>query len=195
MRRPVSLLLTSFLLAAATLVGCAAPSAPLAPVGGQALTPGSYLAGYYLDPEFRPDQAVFRLAAFTVEEAVDTTAGQFLPLFQEELRRALAANGLKLADSREACVVSGAVHRVAVQGARFRFLRGRISAGLEVSGTITQGDRVLFAFRDRLSLDSPISPGAPAPKETELLLRQLSRDFARRLLTELLVHGLPKESG
>ncbi|MBM4284015.1 MAG: hypothetical protein FJ128_02030 [Deltaproteobacteria bacterium] len=194
MRRPLSLILASVLALAAALGGCAAAPLPLVPVEGRTLTPGRYLAGVWRDPEFQPERASFRLAAFPVEEAVDTAADRFLPLLEEELRRAFAANGLRLTDTREACAVSGAIHRVEVQGTRFRFLRGRISAELEVSGAISQGERVVFAFRDRFRLYSPISPGAPAPREEELLLTRISQELARRLLTELLLHGPPGES-
>ena len=178
----------------AALLGCAATPSP-APSLGVALTPGRYLAWYGYTPGFAPDQAVYRLGSFTVTEARNTSADRFLSVFNGELTRAFTANGLKWADTPEACQASGEIRLIQVKGASLRFLRGRITGVLEVAGRITKGEQVLFAFHDRLTLDSPLSPGAAAPKETELLLQHLCREFAQRLLTELLLQGLPRDSG
>jgi hypothetical protein len=194
MRRSVLMKVCFLVSAVAGLLSCAATPSP-APSLGVALTPGRFLAWYAYTPGFAPDQAVYRLGSFMVTEARETSANQFLSLFNAEMTRAFAANGLKWADSPEACQISGEIRLIEVKGANLRFLRGRITGVLEVAGRITKGNQVLFAFHDRLTLDSPLSPGAAAPKETELLLTHLCREFAQRLLTEMLLQGLPRDSG
>ena len=77
-------------------------------------------------------------------------ADTFQALFMEELTQAWRANGLKLSDQGDT-VVDGVVQFVAVRGAAFRFLRGRIDADLVVSGAITRGGDTLFACQDRIS--------------------------------------------
>ncbi len=176
-------------LALLLLAGCRGLSLPPAPAG-VALQPGQYLAEYYAAPDFTPARLRYHLAPFTVEAAQDVDSAAFLRVFQAELARAFEANGLALAGTREAdCRVAGVVHRVRVSSA-WRFLRGRISGELQVSGTFTRGPLVVSAFRDSLRLTSPLAPGPAAPQEAELLLRQLSRAFAQRLLNQLLLYGL-----
>src|SRR4030042_1471629 len=65
--------------------------------------------------------------------------------------------------------VAGTVQHVDLRGTSLRFLTGKISTNLVVSGAITRGGATVFAFQDRLHLVSPISPGPPAPKAAELL--------------------------
>lgn len=170
------------------LAGCRSLPLPPAPAG-VALKPGQYLGEYYAAPDFEPARHRYYLAPFTLEAAQDVESAAFLTIFQTELAKAFEANGLALAGSRADCRVAGVVHRVGVSST-LRLLRGRISGELQVAGTITREDRVVFAFRDALSLTSPLAPGPAAPKEAELLLRQLSRAFAQRLLNQLLLYGL-----
>jgi hypothetical protein len=85
------------------------------------------------------------------------------------------------------------VQFVAIRGAAWRVLRGRIDADLVVSGAITRGNDTLFACQDRISLSSPVNPGPPAPKEDELLIRQAARTFAIHLLNEMLLYWPPAE--
>ena len=106
---------------------------------------------------------------------------------QEELTRALGANGLKL-DPQSPTALSGTVQQVEIRGATFRFILGRLTAYLTVQGAIRRGDETLFAFQDRLKVTSPVNPGTPAPKERELLLGQAVRTFAAHLLNELLLY-------
>ena len=143
--------------------GCAPRLAPATPPG-VALSPGRYLTAYYRAPDFTPAQATYVLTPFKVETAQGVAADTFQSLFMEELTQAWRANGLKLSDQGDT-VVNGVVQFVAVRGAAFRFLRGKIDADLVVSGAITRGGDTLFACQDRISLSSPVNPGPPAPKE------------------------------
>jgi hypothetical protein len=119
----------------------------------------------------------------------------FAQLFQEELLGAWEAQGLKLSPQGNACRLDGTIHSLSVRGERFRRVTGRMFAVLTISGTITHDEQVVFAFRDRVAVSSPLAPGPPAPKEKELLLRQLGRETVNHLLNELLLHGDTAESG
>jgi hypothetical protein len=166
--------------------GCV-PRLPPATPAGLPLIPGRYLTAYYRAPHFTPAQATYTLTPFPVEMAQGFPADAFQALFMQELTRAWRANGLKLSDQGDT-VLAGAVQFVALRGAAFRFLRGKIDADLVVSGVITRGGDPLFAFQDRFRLSSPVNPGPPAPKEDDLLLRQAARTFATHLLNELLLY-------
>lgn len=168
------------------LWGCAHQPAATLP-GGLSLQPGRYLKEYYRAPDFSADVATYVLEPFVMEEIQGIKADDFANLFQDELTQAWQANGLKLKAGPGSCRLSGSVHRAGVHGTHFRWLLGKISASLTVSGAITREDQTLFAFHDRISMSSPINPGPPAPKEDEILLRQAVRAFARHLLTELLL--------
>jgi len=171
--------------------GCVPRLAPATPAG-VTLSPGRYLTAFYRAPDFAPAQAAYVLTPFRVETAQGVAADTFQALFMEELTQAWRANGLKLADQGDT-IVDGVVQYVAVRGAVFRFIRGRIDADLVVSGAITRGGEVLFAGQDRITLSSPVNPGPPAPKEDELLLRQAARTFASHLLNEMLLYWPPAE--
>ncbi len=166
-----------------------------APVPGVTLQPGRYLEECYRAPGFEADRVVYTLEPFVVEGAQGVDPAAFRDLLQAEMARAFAANGLKLQSTPAACRVSGTVWGVRIKGEIFRFLTGKISARLEVSGAITQGDKTLFAFSDRVEVNSPVNPGPPAPKERELLLRQTVQAFLNHLLTELLLQGVPEAAG
>jgi hypothetical protein len=176
------------------LGGCGPRLLPAAPPG-VTLQPGRYLAGVYVAPGFTPDKVAYKLGSFTVETAAGVAPQDFLTQLQTELARGLEANGLQAPPHGEACLLSGTVNRVGVAGGRLRFLTGKISADLVVSGTITRGDQTLFAFQDRVHLTSPVKPGAAAPRENELLLRQVARAFVIHLLNELLLQGAPPAEG
>ena len=173
------------------LWGCAPRLAPATPAG-VVLSPGRYLTAYYRAPDFTPAQATFVLTPFPVETAQGLDADTFQGLFMEELTLAWRDNGLKLSPQGDT-VVNGVVQFVAVRGAILRFLLGKIDADLIVSGAITRGGDTLFACQDRFSLSSPVNPGPPAPKERELLLRQVARTFAIHLLNEMLLYWPPAE--
>ena len=171
--------------------GCAPRLAPATPPG-VALSPGRYLTAYYRAPDFTPAQATFVLPPFPVETAQGLDADTFQGLLMEELTLAWRDNGLKLSPQGDTAV-NGVVQFVAIRGAILRFLLGKIDADLIVSGAITRGGDTLFACQDRFSLSSPVNPGPPAPKERELLLRQVARTFAIHLLNEMLLYWPPAE--
>jgi hypothetical protein len=176
--------------------GSSCVSRPLpALVSGVTLQPGRYLEGYYRAPGFEADQVAYTLEPFAVEEAQGTDPDTFRDLLQTELAKAWEANGLKLKGAKRVCRLSGTVRRVRVKGGSFRFLTGKISTQLEISGAITWGNETLFAFSDRIEVSSPVNPGPPAPMERELLLRQAVRAFLNHLLTELLLQGVPEPEG
>ena len=168
--------------------GCAAYRLP--PPAGVSLRPGKFVQEYFIAPDFVPGQVSYTLGPFTVEHSQGVATENFVPLFQAEFVKAWEANGLKLADKQPDCRLTVTIHQLTVSSPSLRFLRGNTSARLAASGAISRNGRILFAFRDRLSLASPVTPGPPALKETELLLKQLSRELAHHLLNELLLHGL-----
>jgi hypothetical protein len=171
--------------------GCAPRLAPATP-SGVTLQPGKYLTAYYRAPDFNPAKATYALTPFSVERAEGFPADTFQTLFMQELTQAWQANGLTLSPQGDT-VLSGVVQYVAVRGKTVRFIRGKIDADLVVSGAITRGGNTLFACQDRFSLSSPVNPGAAAPKEEEMLLRQAARTFATHLLNELLLYWPPAE--
>ena len=170
--------------------GCV-PRVPPATPPGLALTPGRYLTACYRAPDFAPAQATYVLTPFPVASAHGAPA-DVQGLFMQELTRAWRANGLKISPQGDT-VLTGVIQYVAIRGAALRFLTAKIDADLVVSGAISRGDVTLFAFQDRVSLSSPVNPGPPAPKESELLLRQAARTFAGHLLNEMLLYWPPAE--
>ena len=170
----------------------ALPAGPAAPVP---LKPGNYVKEFYIAPDFEPTRTAYTFNIFPVIQADNASAQAFQQIFQEELLRAWQDQGLKAASGQEAAAVSGTIHRVAVKGARLRWLSGRLQASLAISGTITRGSRVLFAFQDQVYLSSPVAPGRAAPREKDLLLRRLAREAVHHLLNEMLLHGVTTESG
>lgn len=173
-------------LALVCLWGCAPRLAPTL-TAGIALQPGRYLTSSYRATDFDPARTAYALEPFPVEAAQGVDPEAFQTQFQEELTRALGANGLKL-DPKSATILSGTVQQVEIRGTTFRFILGRLTAYLTVQGAIRRGDETLFAFQDRIKVTSPVNPGSPAPKERELLLGQAARTFAAHLLNELLLY-------
>jgi hypothetical protein len=176
----------AWVLALFGLWGCAPSLAPTLPAG-LALQPGSYLTSCYRAPDFDPARITYALEPFPVEAAQGVEPTVFQAQLQEELTRALGANGLKL-DPQSPTALGGTVQQVEIRGATFRFILGRLTAYLTVQGTIRRGDETLFAFQDRLQVTSPVNPGTPAPKERELLLALAVRTFSAHLLNELLLY-------
>jgi hypothetical protein len=171
--------------------GCAPRLAPATPAG-VTLEPGRYLAAVYRNPEFNPSAVTYTLEPFTVAHAQGVAATAFQTIFQEELSRGLAANGLKLVPAGEVSL-TGTIQEVDLRGTSVRFLTGKIWVDLVVSGAISRGETTMFAFQDHLHLNSPVNPGPPAPKESELLLRQAARTLVIHLLNELLLYRPPAE--
>jgi hypothetical protein len=179
------------LVAAAACGPLALPPKPAAVL----FLPGEYVKESYFAPDFKPAESIYSLHAFPVARASNASVEAFQKTFQEELVRAWQAQGLKIGTGKDACRLSGTIHDLAVRGAHFRWLTGRLFASLTISGTITRGEQVLFAFRDQVYLSSPLAPGLAAPKEKDLLLRRLAREAVNHLLNELLLHGSIGESG
>ncbi len=151
--------------------------------------PGQYVLESYVAPNFKPEDLSYTIAPFAMGPHSQVAAETFLKIFQEELVRAWQAQGLKLSPGAPASLVSGTIQQLAIRGAQLRWLTGRLHAELTITGAITRGEEVLFAFKDQVNLSSPLSPGLAAPKEQDLLLRQLAREAVHRVLNELLLHG------
>lgn len=166
--------------------GCA-PRVPPAIPPGITLQPGRYLTACYRAPDFAPTQASYVQTPLTLGMVQGLPPATVQEIVQEELAQAWQANSLKLAATGDA-VLSGTVQLATIRGAPIRFLTGKLFGDLAVSGTISRGDRILFAFQDRVRFNSPVNPGPPAPKEDELLLRQLARTVAVHLLNEILLY-------
>ncbi|MFZ5447815.1 MAG: hypothetical protein ACOZFS_04150 [Thermodesulfobacteriota bacterium] len=189
--RCTSLGLVVLALCLVCLWGCVPRLSPTVPPG-ITLQPGKYLTAYYRAPDFVPAHATYALEPFSVQAAQGLSSDAFQKIFMQELSQAWQANGLKISPQGVA-VLDGVIQHVAIRGTALRFLRGKIDAHLVVSGAITQGNKILFACQDRISLSSPVNPGPPAPKEDELLLRLAARTFATHLLNELLLYWPPAE--
>lgn len=181
----------------AVLAAVAACRPRALPVGSTAVPfqPGHYVKESYFAPDFQPTQTAYILGVFPVTQADNVPAQTFQKIFQQELVQAWQDQGLKLNSGKDAVRVSGTIHRVSVRGARIRWLTGQLHASLAISGTITRGSQVLFAFRDQVDMSSPVAPGPAAPQEKDLLLRRLARETVHHLLNELLLHGATAESG
>ena len=166
--------------------GCCASRMAPAPPAGMALQPGGYLTQVYRAADFPVKDTTFVLEPFTVETAQGVAPETFQTMLQTELTRAFEANGLKVAPQSDT-VLTGTVQLLEIRGTRVRFVTGKITACLIISGAISRGGETRFAFQDRINLSSPINPGLAAPKERELLLNQAARTFAVHLLDELLL--------
>ena len=186
-------LLTSVLTALIALGACG-PRPLSATSTGLPFQPGRYVQESYFAPGFKPDEVSYALTAFTVAPGADVSAEAFLNIFQDELVRAWQAQGLKLGQGENVCRLTGTIQDLAVKGTRLRWLTGRQNASLTISGAISHSDQVLFAFRDQVSVSSPLAPGPAAPREQELLLRQLARETINHMLNELLLHGATVDS-
>ena len=182
-------------LAALTAVSACGPRALPPKPAAVVFLPGEYVEESYFAPDFKPADTIYALNAFPVARSINASAEAFQKIFQEGLVRAWQAQGLKIGSGQNACSLSGTIHYLAVKGARLRWLTGRLFASLTISGTITRGDQVLFAFRDQVYLSSPLAPGVAAPREKDLLLARLAQEAVNHLLNELLLHGLTAESG
>lgn len=161
---------------------------------GVSWQPGRYVLYSFRTPGFEPEEAAYLLTPFPVRHALSLQAPEFQQLFFEELREAFRSQGLKI-EGPDPVRLTGTIHQVQVHGSRLRWLTGRLRATLGVSGTISRGEEVLFAFADELTLSSPVAPGRGAPGEKELLLRRVARQAAHRLLNELLLQRETSGSG
>ncbi len=186
-------LIAALVIAPAWIVGGCAPR-PAPSVGDIALPPGSYVTASYRAPGWAVDRTSFALSPFQVQAAQGVAPETFQALLQKEISLAVQANGLKV-DPHSDTVLRGMVSRLEVRGGSLRFITGSITAAFTVEGQVSRGSEILFAFQDIISLNSPVNPGAPAPKELELLLTQAARTCAVHLLNELLLTGAPPKAG
>lgn len=190
-------LLCRILMAVVVLAsGCAGGFTPL-PGGpaGMTMQPGRYVQASFFASDFKPEEMSYTLTAFPVEQAERAPAAAFEKIFQAELVQAWQAQGLKLGPAEPAAALSGTIHHLALRGTRLRWLTGRVHACLTISGAVTQGGRVVYAFRDQVHLSSPLAPGLAAPREQEMLLSRLAREAVHHILNELLLQGRTPESG
>lgn len=167
---------------------------PVPAPGVVSLEPGRYVLKSFLAPGFSPAEHSYEAAPFPVQEAINVSARAFEELFFQELEDALAAQGLRMA-GRTPLKVSGIIHRLELKGSRMRWLTGRLHAKIILSGTVSRGETLLFAFFDEVSLSSPVAPGRASPLERDLLLRRLAREAAHHILNELLLQRMSSESG
>ncbi len=78
------------------LGGCAPAAWHPGAFDGIALEPGRYLDKYYRSPNFEPAAAVYQVETFPVEQVSGLSPEQARALFNEELIKAMTANGLKV---------------------------------------------------------------------------------------------------
>jgi hypothetical protein len=178
--------LALFFCGALVLCGCA-PAWQPAGLAGVALQPGRYLQKYYRSPDLDPVAGGYQVEAFPVEQVRGLSLDQARALFNEELVRAMAANGLKVNEEKPLFGLSGAVDRFAVASPAWRFLSGRGQADLRVVGEIRRGQEVVFAFQDEVSINPQVNPRHRPALEPDLIARQAARRFAMNLLNELLL--------
>src|SRR4030042_354287 len=142
-------------LAMAGVAACVPRLMPAVPAG-IVLTPGCYLTAFYRDPAFQAGRTAYVIQPFTVEQASGVAADTLQSILQEELSRASQANGLKLAPRGETAV-AGTVQYADLRGTSIRWLTGKISTNLVVSGAITRGGETVFAFQARLDPVPPLN--------------------------------------
>jgi len=166
--------------------GCA-PAWHPGGLGGQALQPGRYLESYFRSPNLTPTGGEYQVEAFLMEQVVGLGQEQAGTLFNEELLKGLAANGLKVGREKPLFFLSGRVDRLRVSSPIWRFLSGRAQADLRVEGEIRQGQEVVFAFTDEVAINPPVNPRHRPTLEPELIARLVVRRFVSNLMNELLL--------
>jgi len=168
------------------LSGCAPAWQPTG-LGGIALQPGRYLQKYYRSPELDPAAAVFQVEAFPVERVAGLSQEEARHMFNEELLRAMTANGLKVSREKPQLVLNGVVDRFSVASPTWRFLSGKGRADLRVVGEIRRDQEVVFAFQDEVAIAPAVNPRHRPVLESDLIARQAVRRFAMNFLNELLL--------
>ncbi len=180
------------LLALCLASGCTPRPLP-GEAAGLALQPGNYLSRFFRAADFSPQMQLFRIEAFSLGEVVGLDPELAGQLFQEELQAALTDNGLRVAGDQAGCAVTGAIDHLSLRSPFIRFFTGKSHADLLVSGAISQGENVVFAFQDRVAFTVLVSPRQP-PLEPPLLARRAFRQFAHNLLNELLLTSASQPS-
>jgi hypothetical protein len=175
------------------LGGCTSAWQPGGPAGF-AMQPGRYLQKFYRSPDFEPATAVYQAEPFPVERVSGLSQDQASTLFNDEVLKAMAANGLKVnqekpqeGQGKATCVLSGNVDRFMVASPTWRFLSGRGQADLRVVGEIRRGQEVVFVFQDEVAINPPVNPRHRATLEPDLIGRLAVRRFAANLVNELLL--------
>lgn len=168
------------------LGGCASARQPTG-LSSVDLQPGRYLSQYYRSPDLAALASSYQLEPFTVEQARGLSTATAATVFNDELARALAANGLRMNPEAPQLVVSGQVTRFAVASPAWRFLSGRGQAELHVVGEIRRGQEIVFAFADDVTISPFVNPRRQPPLEPDLIARQAARRFAVNLMNELLL--------
>lgn len=151
------------------------------------LQPGRYLTAYYRSPDLHLMAARWRLGDWQLQQLQGLSPEQALALLRAELTAAFAANGLVFQEGEADYVVSGTVNRWQLSPPFWRWLSGRGTVILEVTGEIRRQQELVFAFYDRLKLTPAINPRRQPTLEPELLARLAARRFAANLLNELLL--------
>jgi hypothetical protein len=154
---------------------------------GLALQPGRFLQKYYRSPHLDPTAGEYQVEAFPVEQVRGLGQEQARALFQEELLKALAANGLKVGQEKSRFILGGKVDRLQVASPSWRLLSGRAQAELRVAGEIRQGQEVVFAFQDQVAINPPVTPRHRPTLESDLIARLVMRQFVANLMNELLL--------
>jgi hypothetical protein len=155
------------------------------------LQPGRYLQRYYRNPEFQPTGGGYQVETFPVDQVRGLSPRTAQTLFNEELLRALQANGLRVNQANPTFALAGQVHRFTVASPTWRFFSGRGQANLRVAGEIRRGQEILFAFQDEVDIAPAVNPRHQPPLEPDLIARQAARRFAVNLLNEMLLPPHP----
>jgi hypothetical protein len=169
------------------VVGGCAPAWRPAGLEGVALQPGRFLQHYYRSPEFNPVAGGYQVAVFPVEEVQGLSPGQAGVVFNDELVKAMTANGLEVNQEKPQFELTGTVGRFWVASSAWRLVSGRANAHLRVAGEIRRGQEMVFAFQDEVAINPQVHPRHRPTLELDLIARQTARRFAMNLLNELLL--------
>ncbi len=165
--------------------GCA--TTPLLPAAMPEWQPGRYVQYSHRSPDFDPTGLRYAVEPLPVDFSQGLSQAQASAIVQEELLQALQANGLKIAEAQPEAVLSGQVRRFQVASPAWRFFSGRGWARIEALVAIRQGQDIVFACQDQVTVNPAVNPRHRPPLERELLARQAARRLAANILNELLL--------
>ena len=171
----------------AVFLGGCAPAWQAPGLADLELQPGRYIKRSYRSPEFVPTAGAYQVQTFPVDQVRGISSGTAQTLFNEELLRALQANGLRVNQAGPTFALDGQVHRFAVASPVWRFVSGRGQAHLRVAGEIRRGQEIVFAFQDDIDIAPAVNPRHQPPLEPDLIARLAARRFAVNLLNEMLL--------
>ncbi|HAY21965.1 hypothetical protein [Desulfobacca acetoxidans] len=187
-----AIVLASCLLGMMLLSACTSSWHPSG-LSGAPLQSGRFLQKFYRSPDLAPVGAIFQVEPFSVEQVSGFDAEAGGRLFNEELLQAIQANGLTVSGNTPRYILSGQVRRFAIRSPALRFFTGKGRADLRIEGEIRQGQEVVFAFQDEVTIAPAINPRCRPTLEPELIARQAARRFAINLLNEMLLPPTPLE--